>query len=91
MASCFHKHDPFRIAKQIFRGYKEEFSLNDGEIKIVKLIICARTLQAYVLSGMDAEDDPEKEYLTLERHESIELCRHLWNIEDNEFLTKLML
>ena len=90
MASCFHTTDSIRIAKSLYQGYSQEFALNTDEVKSLKLIICIRALQAYVLSGMDAEATPDNEYLTLERQECIELCRHLWEIDDSKFLAMLV-
>ena len=90
MASCFHTTDPIRIAKSLFQGYSQEFALNTDEVNALKLVICIRALQAYVVSGMDAENDPDNKYLTLERQEYIELCRYLWKMDDSNFLAMLV-
>ena len=90
MSSCFHKRNPLEIARLIYTGYIKEFPLSELESRVLKLVICIRLLQSYVLSGMSLVSDPENVYLSLERQEFIELCGYLWKMEDNEFHNKMI-
>ena len=90
MASCFHKHNPLKVARQIYKGYTAEFPLLELEISVLKLVLCIRFLQMYVLTGMALLHDPENKYLTLERQEFIDLCRYLWALKDTFFLREVV-
>lgn len=85
MTSCSGKHEPLTVARLLAKGYLKAMELNREEISRLKLLICARLLQTFVLSGEALRAHPENDYAGLERKESMELCKHLWRLEDSFF------
>ena len=62
MASDYEM-EPLEIGREIFRGYVEEFLLNEMELSVLKLCIYIRLLQNYVLRSETLVDNPENKYI----------------------------
>ncbi|XP_060557771.1 hydroxylysine kinase-like isoform X2 [Ruditapes philippinarum] len=90
MAVCQGKQNPFEVGKLILRGYRKEFELNSVELDNLRLIICIRMIQYYVLGAEILEKDPSNEYAGLDRDEYISLCKYLWDIDDERFRLELV-
>ncbi|MEQ9301771.1 MAG: aminotransferase class III-fold pyridoxal phosphate-dependent enzyme [Cyclobacteriaceae bacterium] len=56
------KHDPASVAMKVIRAYHKEFSLNQGEIELLPLMIATRLMLSVTHSTINHQNDPENEY-----------------------------
>ena len=85
MTSTFKSHDIISVGKRIYHGYRAAFLLNEAEISNLRIIICARLSQMFVLNSQAFAKNPENKYLALELEESSKVCEFLWKMTDDEF------
>jgi len=89
MTSCYTSHYPFAVASALYKGYTKERTITPEERRVLKLLICCRLLQTYILSAHSAAANPSNDYIQLERTESWQLCNMLWGITDKEFSNRV--
>ena len=87
--TSYLQDDPVNIGGIIFNGYAEAFNLNEYEISVLRLCVCVRLLQSYVLRSETMLKEPGNAYLNRGREESLDLCRCIWQMTDEEFLRKI--
>ncbi|KAK3607400.1 hypothetical protein CHS0354_022564 [Potamilus streckersoni] len=85
MTSCKGQYDPLDVASLVIHGYLSEFQLHEQELRILKLVICVRLLQTYVLSTDMSTRDPDNKYITLEIEDAMETLKFLWKLPDETF------
>ncbi|KAL3858619.1 hypothetical protein ACJMK2_008890 [Sinanodonta woodiana] len=85
MTSCKGQYDPLEVTRLIIHGYLSEFKLHEQELRILKLVICVRLLQTYVLSTDMMTRDPDNKYIALELEDAMETLMFLWNLPDETF------
>ena len=90
MMSSIDEIDPLETGRRLFKGYVEVLPLNEEELSVLKLCICIRLLQNYVLRSKSLLDNPGSEYLEQGREESLQLCRYLWQLSDETFTEKVV-
>lgn len=76
---------PLNVAKLILHGYRLEFELQQNELDCLRMTICIRLLQYYVLSAVSLRKNPENKYAGLCRDEYLVICKYLWNMDELKF------
>ena len=82
--------EPLETGRRLFGGYIKELPLNEKEWTVLKLCVCIRLLQNYVLRSNSLVDNPGSEYLEQGRIDSLQLCRYLWQLNDEIFTEKVV-
>ena len=86
MSSCLGQYEPLTVANLIIRGYLMEFTLQKDELKFLRILLCSRLLQLYILGGEAIRKNPENEYVCLELKETMDMCTYLWTLDDDVFI-----
>ncbi|WAR13375.1 HYKK-like protein [Mya arenaria] len=90
MTSCFKQRDILDVAHKVYGGYVQEFPLINMEYRCLRVLICSRLLQMYVLNAETlAEERSRNDYVALEHEESLTVCKVLWKVSDQQFYSRL--
>ena len=81
-----HRQSALELGRSLLRGFCSEFHLNTEELSCLRLCICVRLLQCYILTEKAALDNPvNRKYITRYQEPYKACCKFLWNIQESEF------
>ena len=88
MADVMAHHPTLALGagRRLLRGFHSKFKLTSEELSCLRLCICVRFIQCYILTEKAALASPlNRKYITRYKTQYMACCKYIWYLDENKF------